>query len=166
MTLTAERLRELLDYEPSTGALSNRVRRGRGRAGEAVGTINDKGYLVARVDGRLYYVHRLVWLLIHGSHPRVHIDHVNGVRTDNRLCNLREATPAENQQNRVAVRGSTSRHVGVSWSTARRMWRAQIAVNGVNKSLGDFWCELAARAAYLAAKAEMHTHQPVPREAI
>jgi hypothetical protein len=161
--LTAERLRELFSYDPSTGILANRVNRGRGRAGDAVGNISDKGYLVAGVDGRVYPVHRLVWLLVHGTHPKHQIDHINGVRTDNSLANLREATAEENQQNRLSDRGSTSLYVGVSWSRTRRKWRAQICFRGKRTRIGDFDCELAARDAYLAAKSELHGYQPSPR---
>jgi hypothetical protein len=119
--LTAERARELFAYDPSTGILTNRVKRSsRGRVGVAVGSINGRGQLVATVNGRHSYVHRIIWLVVHGSWPEAEIDHVDGNPTNNRLANLRPASRGENMQNKVSARGSSSKFLGVSWADGRK----------------------------------------------
>jgi hypothetical protein len=75
-------------------------------------------------------------------------DHINGDRLDNRRCNLRIVTHAENHQNLRSERGSTSRYRGVSWSKEKGKWQVQVSVNGHRHSLGYFaYEELAAEAA-------------------
>ena len=87
--LTAERLRELLNYDPLTGVFSWRVN-GRGRSG--VGTVaGGSNHKRIAIDKKEYFVHRLAWLYVHGCWPTEDIDHINGDPSDNRIANLREA---------------------------------------------------------------------------
>jgi hypothetical protein len=156
--LTAERARELFAYDPSTGVLS--------RGGSPLTARNNYGYVVCRADGRFYVVHRVIWLLVHGRWPTVQLDHIDGDGANNRLDNLREATVGENQQNlTVNKSGGSSRFRGVCWIKREKRWRASIKVAGRLQHLGRFTCELAARDAYLAAKARVHEFNPVPRDA-
>jgi hypothetical protein len=98
--LTAERLRELLHYDPDTGVFTwLRVKGRRVRVGALSGKANGGGYFQIGVDGRIYYAHRLAWLYVHGEWPVASIDHVNCDRCDNRLANLRPATKAQNAAN-------------------------------------------------------------------
>lgn len=95
--ITQKRLHELLDYSPDTGLFTWKVARaGRIKAGDVAGNLNNTGYIQITVDGTAYYAHRLAWLYIHGKFPENHIDHINGVRDDNRISNLRDVTPQEN----------------------------------------------------------------------
>lgn len=95
--LTAQRLRELLNYDADTGIFAW-TSTGTGRRA-APGTMHNKGYLRITLDGRMYFAHRLAWLHVHGRWPFMQIDHINGIKTDNRLENLRDATPAMQQSN-------------------------------------------------------------------
>lgn len=155
-TLTAERVRELLDYDPATGVLRWRVTySSHARAGRVAGCVADGGYRFIRIDRTLYKAHRLAWLLTYGHWPPDGVDHRNGDTSDNRLLNLREATQAENTQNVLGARSDNSNgYRGVSRNHER--WMAAIIVNGKRRYLGTFDTPEEAHAAYLAAKRELH----------
>ena len=105
----AERLRELLDYDPETGVLTWRVRRrGRAKAGRVAGTLKKRGSLEVKVDGVRYQVHRLVWKIQKGKDPAALLDHWNRRPGDNRFSNLREADRHENVRNANLNRPSRS----------------------------------------------------------
>jgi hypothetical protein len=162
--VTAERLRDALDYDPDTGWFTWRATRGRAKAGARAGRLNANGYWEIGVDGRLHQAHRLAWLYVHGAWPADQIDHVNGVRDDNRIANLREATAAQNLQNLPMRRTNTSGFIGASWSRRTGRWLAQIKVGGKARNLGLYDTAQAAHEAYVAAKAELHTFQPTIRQ--
>lgn len=158
--LTAERLRELMDYDPETGILTARVDQMKRRAGSAVGRAHAKGYLSAMVDWREYLVHRLVWLHVHGEWPKGVIDHINGDKRDNRIANLRDTTPAGNQQNRRgANKNSKSGSIGVR-QTASGRWIAEITAYWQPMRMGPFATKHEADAAYAEAKGKHHTEAP------
>lgn len=154
--LTQERLRELLHYEPETGVFTNIKARPKIRVGSISGCKNAQGYLIIMCDGKLYLAHRLAWLYVHGSFPEHHIDHINRDRADNRISNIREATPAENRQNASLQRNSTSGFSGVSWTKRERRWRARIVVNSREIGLGYFVDKQSAADAYAEAKKQFH----------
>lgn len=156
--LTVERVRELFDYDPNAGVLTWRIRTSnRVGVGSEAGTSESNGYRRVEIAGRPYRVHRLVWLWVHGVWPANQIDHINGDCGDNRLANLREATCAENQQNkRRALRNSRSGVLGVSRASGDRGWMAYIGVDGRERYLGTFPTVAEASAAYVEAKRLMH----------
>jgi len=133
---TLERLRELLDYDPSTGTFTWLVSRGNAIAGSIAGCVNGEGYWQIQIDGKRYYAHRLVWLHVHGVWPANQIDHINGVKDDNRLANLREATQSENKRNTGTYRNSTSGVKGVHFYKATGKYQAQSKLNGKLHHLG------------------------------
>lgn len=161
--LTAERLRELLSYDPATGAFTHRVSRGPARAGASTGTLRQSGYIEINIASRVRKAHRLAWLYVHGRWPACHLDHVNGNPGDNRIANLRECTAAENQQNKARSCTNSSGHTGVTWHRPNRKWVAQISVGGRKRCLGYFHDKDDAAAAYRSAKAVIHTFQPTLR---
>jgi len=124
------------------------------------------GYKVIGVDGKLYLAHRLAWFFVHGNWPSDQIDHINGIKDDNRICNLREATTSENHQNMPLIKSNRSGAVGVHWDRASGRWMAQIAVNRRRKTLGRFDTVEDAARAYQEAKAHLHQFQPTVREGI
>jgi hypothetical protein len=132
--LTAERLREMLDYAPRTGLFYWRKRRGNMAAGLEAGGFH-KRYLAIRIDGVHHLAHRLAWLYVHGKHPSEEIDHRNGNPADNRIANLRECSHAQNARN-VGRRRNRSGFKGVS--PRGRKWIAQIGLNGRTIYLGLF----------------------------
>jgi hypothetical protein len=153
--LTAEQVRELLDYDPETGRFTWRIAPRGHKAGSQAGCIDSYGYVVIRIAGAGHKAHRLAWLIAYGEWPDDQIDHINGERSDNRIANLRSLTNQGNQQNRrTAHRGNSSGLLGVS--PKRGKWRAQIKVDGEKRHIGMFDTPEAAHAAYLEAKRKLH----------
>ena len=162
--LTLERLHELLSFDPESGLFRWKVRTSnRVAVGAIAGSAASDGYLQIKIDRRKYLSHRLAWLYVHGRWPAEQLDHINGVRTENRIANLREATNAENAQNCAVRRNNKSGHPGVRWHKAAGKWQAEIKINRVQKCLGRFESLEAAIAARQAAKANLHTFQPTDR---
>jgi len=101
--ITVERARELFSYDPETGIVTRKITTSsRARKGCTLDARGSQGYLVVRVDGVLYLVHRLIWLIVTGEWPKYEIDHDDRNRQNNRWKNLFDKTSTENQQNRVA----------------------------------------------------------------
>jgi hypothetical protein len=156
--LTAERLRDVLCYDPDTGVFTTRVCRGNAIPGMVVGTRRKGGYIVIGVDDRLYLAHRLAWLYVIGSWPALALDHIDGNTSNNRFSNLREATQGENAQNKRAALSNnrSSGLLGVTWDAAREKWKAAIGVAGRTRFIGRYDTPEAAHTAYLDAKRELH----------
>lgn len=156
--VSQERVRQLLDYNPETGVFTWMVdRRGTARAGGIAGSPTTGRYTVIGIDGVLFRAHRLAWLLSYGYMPDQFIDHINGEPSDNRISNLREATPGQNQQNmKSAKSNSRSGVLGVGWHPTDEKWRARIRVDGKLIFIGNFDTKEAAEAAYVAKKREIH----------
>lgn len=157
--LTADRLRELLHYDPETGAFTWRSNRTpRIRAGAVAGHRHPLGYWTLSVDGKRYYGHRLAWLHYYGEWPTNCVDHINGDGLDNRIANLRDITHKENIQNqrRAAKNNESSGILGVGWFEPRQKWRAQIGHDGRSIHLGYFDTADEARTYYLVAKRLLH----------
>ncbi len=150
MSLTAERLREVLDYSPDTGIFKWRVRlpHSRATAGSSAGTINQDGYRQIAIDNKCYVAHRLAWLYVYGHWFAGGLDHIDCDRSNNRLKNLRAATPSQNRANSRLRRNSKSGLKGVSFNYG---WRAFITINGIQHRLGRFSTPEEAHAAYCAA---------------
>lgn len=157
--LTQERLQELLHYDQDTGVFTHIKARPGVRFGSVAGHVHHTGYLQIKFDRKLYRAHRLAWLYVHGEFPLNDLDHINRVRSDNRIGNLRLATRAENLQNQSMRSTNTSGHVGVSWFKRDQKWRAQIAVNYKVINLGYFTDLSEAIAARQAAELHFHTYQ-------
>lgn len=150
--LTAAVLRTMVSYDPDTGVMAWRDGHG-GRygtyAGKEIGALTSEGHRRAELGGERFYVHRLIWLYVHGHWPAEFIDHVNGKRADNRLCNLREATQTQNNMNRRGHPISGAARMG-------RRWRARIQINGRETHIGMFDTADEARAAYYARARDQH----------
>lgn len=156
--VTQERLRELFSYDPEVGAFLRRKPTGR-----PVGGQDRDAYRTLAIDGRIYRQHRLAWLYVSGRWPVAQLDHVNGNRQDNRIANLRECSNSENRQNLGKYRKSTGLPTGVHFLKETARYRANLGHNRKLLYLGTFDTPELAHAAYLAAKSELHTFNPVPR---
>ena len=159
-TLTAARLREVMDYDPSTGIFTRRVARGPFRAGQRAGTMSKKGYVSICIDGKIYKAHRLAILYVTGKWPNGDVDHRNRQKSDNREENLREATRQQNTQNLDVRVNNTSGCPGVGWHKAAGKWAARIGVANRRIHLGVFDTIEAAASAYGTAKANLHPFHP------
>ena len=152
--LTQARLHELLSYDPETGIMRWRVNKGAVRAGQIAGNLT-RGYLQLMVDGHPTVVHRFIWFYVYGKWPDRNIDHIDGNKSNNRLCNLRDVTQAMNIQNEIKPRSNNkSGFLGVKAN--RGLWKAEISVHGKTKFLGRFKTPEEAHQVYLEAKRRLH----------
>jgi hypothetical protein len=133
--LTQERLNELFTYDAATGNLIRKVAKANQPAGSVAGSVNARGHVNVMVDGGMCAAHRIVFLMVHGWLP-VEIDHINRVKTDNRIENLRPATSSQNKGNVGLSRTNASGYRGVSRNSRSGKWHAQIKINGKQTYLG------------------------------
>lgn len=146
--LSLERVRELLDYDPVTGAFSWKPK--------AAGAVMTNGYVTISIDNQRVYAHRLAWFYAHGTWPTEQVDHINGKRSDNALGNLRLASQSQNACNGVLRTNNTSGYRGVSWDKRRQKWIARIVKDRKQRVLGHFASKEEAYYAYLKAARELH----------
>lgn len=133
--ITQQQLQELVFY--ADGTLFWCQHRYEKRNGTPLGYSSDGKYLRTEIQGKKYYVHRLIFLYHYGYFPK-NVDHINGNSLDNRLENLREATPAQNNHNRSQDRRNKSGFKGVCWSKAVKKWHVQVGIDNYQKSFGYF----------------------------
>jgi len=126
--LSQLKLKERLYYSPVTGEFTSVVGSNR-----KVGTLKSNGYLQIKIQGKCYTAHRLAWLYVFGVWPEGQIDHINRIRNDNRICNLRDVDHKLNMGNNSK---NTSGYPGVRYEGNK--WRAQIGVEGRTIILGRF----------------------------
>lgn len=157
--ITLEKLQELLSYDPETGIFTWLTqRRGGAKKGTEAGCKNFKGYIKINIYGKEYLAHRLAWLYVYGKLPESFLDHINEIRDDNRITNLRLATLQENYHNiSKPQKNNKSGILGVCRANCGKKWRADICLNGKIKYLGVFNTAEQAYEAYLKAKRELHT---------
>ncbi len=153
--LTAERLRQLLHYNPETGEFTWLVKRGC-RAAGAKPKCKAKGYYVIRVDKKLYKANRLAWLYMTGAWPSRHIDHADNDPSNDAFINLRLATGGQNMANMKRPVTNTSGLKGVSWNKRAKQWQSKITKNYKQIHLGWFKCPAAAHFAYIVAADKLH----------
>jgi hypothetical protein len=159
---TQQRLKELFIYDPESGIFTRRIatgRHGRHKAGVKAGTPQSHGYVAMHVDGRRYVAHRLAWVYMYGEWPNTDLDHINNVKNDNRIANLRLVTRKQNMQNVLSHKHNTSGFKGVSWHAPRSKWRAYIFCDYRQIYLGLFDTKEAAAAARAEAEKVYHSHR-------
>ncbi len=154
-TITYERLLEILEYREDTGKFYRKSSRLKKFVGSETGKLDKSGYIHVFVDGRRYQAHRLAWLYVMKQWPVSDIDHINRVRTDNRICNLREANESQNCQNSDNSRG-VSKYRGVAWHKRNKRWISHIQIAGKHIHLGSFDTEEQAFLAYKNARDKLH----------
>lgn len=143
-----QELQELFNY--NNGRLYWKIRSARCiQIGDMAGYLSKGGYRCIKIYRKLYLEHRLIWIYYNGDIPDgMQIDHINRIRDDNRIENLRLVTPQENNFN------SSSK--GYRWNKKGKKWISSIKVDGKKKYLGSFKNEEDARQAYLNAKEIYH----------
>lgn len=114
--ITQENLRNLLEYSPLTGEFTwlQRKVKNQVKIGDKAGTVQKDGYVQIGVDNKKYHAHRLAWLYTYGRLPKEQIDHIDGNPSNNKLENLREVSPIENQRNQKMKSNNTSGITGVT----------------------------------------------------
>ena len=153
--ITKEFLRELFYYR--NGFLYYKVRPCWSSVdiSKPAGATRKDGYRRVGLCGHRFLVHRLIFIFHHGYLPG-EIDHINNIKDDNRIENLREASRVNNNCNKTLRNDSTSGYKGVTLHRATKRYQARIRSDGKRKSLGYFDCANDAHAAYCKAARELH----------
>lgn len=155
-------LEQWFAYDQNTGALSRRKKpvKGPGNIGDVVGSRERQGYLVVSLLGKRYKVHRIIACILLGIDLydlSVDIDHINGDRTDNRLCNLRVVPRRINMRNMKCHR--QGHPAGCTYNAQYNFWTVQITVKNIWHNLGSYKtlaeAEKVSVAAAIAADADM-----------
>ena len=148
-------LKSLLDYDQDTGVFTWKVNRRSVTAGQVAGYLRQTGYVVIRLFGKPWMAHRLAWLWMTGDPPPKYLDHINGLRSDNRIANLRAADPMLNAQN---TRRANVRNESGFWGVSRsgKKFIARIRAEKKLYTFGPFLTRHEAHEAYLKAKRALH----------
>ena len=152
-------IRRVLSYNKETGVFIWResMKNKQVKAGSPSGSVNKDGYITISYRGVVEYAHRLAWLHEFGIVPEFEIDHKNGIRSDNRISNLREVTRSLNNENRDLNDGrGLSVSLGVYFSKQKMKWHARIFVNKRQIHLGFYDTEAEAASAYAKSKEKLH----------
>jgi hypothetical protein len=172
--LTAERARDILDYNQDTGVLTWRPRTpdmckgtsarsaelvakcwNSNDAGHVAGSIDPSGYIRICIDGGRYWAHRVIWLMTTGDWPKGRIDHDDLNRSNNKWTNLRVSTASTNGANRIRSKNNTSGFKGVSYDKNRKKYIASIGKDSKAIHLGRFDDPREAAAVYEKAAKEL-----------
>lgn len=169
VSLTQDRLKELLSYDPVTGVFRwAKPTNSRTNVWDIAGGVKPKykhkhknrtQYLVITISRKLYFAHRLVWLYMYGKWPQHQIDHIDGDSLNNCIANLRDVTRTENQKNRRLAKNNTSGVTGVVWNSTRNRWHAKMKVEGKYIHLGSFADICSAVKARLAGEKRYGYHE-------
>ncbi|MCE9874104.1 HNH endonuclease [Hafnia paralvei] len=157
----AERLKEILNYDPKSGVFIWKInRKGPVRAGMMAGRLNKRGYVVIGIDGSILAAHRVAWIMEHGFLSKnMTIDHINRDKADNRIANLRVCSLSDNSFNKPTYKNNKCGMKGVYFDESRRgdkKWKAQIYVNRKRIFLGVFLTKEEAFENYKSASIKYH----------
>ena len=155
--LTQGELKKQLHYNSSDGVFT-RLRTFSGvKAGDVAGSISN-GYAMINVLSKLYPAHRLAWLYVYGEWPKNQIDHINHIRDDNRIINLRDVTHQENHKNKKQQCNNASGVTGVYWNKVCEKWQSSVSVEGKLLHLGYFTDKFEAICARKSAETKYGYH--------
>jgi len=161
-----KKLQDVFSYNPDTGEITRLISAGGVHVGDIVGCKRPNGYLVVSINGKQRRSHRVAWELYYGESPSGDIDHINGIRNDNRICNLRIASILENNRNVRMSNRNKSGITGVTWESDRGKWLSYIGVNNKRHlKLGRFDNLLDACCARKSAEIEYNYHENHGRKA-
>jgi hypothetical protein len=151
--ISQEDIKILFDYDTVNGNLIWKKDR------KVAGSIEHHGYIRIGIKGKTYRAHHLVWLYHHGVFPNTIIDHINQVKNDNRIENLRLSNPTHNNLNRSTGSNNTSGYKGVSYVKRIDKYQATITVKGKMYRLGQFKTFEEAKYARISYEEELLTNE-------
>lgn len=154
--ITQQLLKQRYDYKD--GQLIFKIKIGsQGKIGKIVGCKDSRGYIVTTIKRKQYNVHRLIWIWHNGDIvDGIEIDHINRIKSDNKIENLRLATTSQNQFNTIKSKDNTSGYKGVGWHKSENKWRARISINKKRIDLGHYSSAEEAHNAYMIAAKIYH----------
>ena len=157
--LTQKRLKELFFYDFNCGDFIRLIKTTNSvEVGDVAGTINFYGYYQININGKIYKNHRLAWLYVYGEFPFKDLDHINRIKTDNRIKNLRLATHSQNLQNVGLRSDNKSGYKGVSWCKRKKKWCVRMNFDNKYQHLGYFDDVHEAGKAYIEASKQHHKY--------
>lgn len=138
--ITQIELKERLSYCEESGRFVwlKATYNGVPKVGAIAGCINVHGYIQIHLLGKIHLAHRLAFLWMNGALPQLSVDHINGIRSDNRWANLRQADQVTNSRNSSRPSHNSSGRIGVFKATREGKWCARIKVSGRSIHLGYF----------------------------
>lgn len=155
--INQQNLKTILHYDPETGAFTWASRHSNKAAGSIAGHADHLGYWKIKIAKRSYRAHRLAWLYVYGEWPSFQIDHIDGDKANNAICNLRNGSGGVNQQNvRRPQVNNRSGFLGVHKRSDSNTYRVSISVDGVLRHFGGFRTAEEASDAYLQLKRQLH----------
>lgn len=160
--ISQEELRKQVHYDPETGEIRRIVKViNSTNIGEVVvGNVSHYGYLRINILGKRYLQHRIAWLYMYGEYPDGDMDHINQVKTDNRICNLRKVTRSQNMQNTGKPKNNTSGTRGIWWRKDTKKWAVELCRDKKKFSVGCFDDINEAKVALSDAIKTIHPYRP------
>ena len=148
--MNKEQLHEMFEYKD--GNLVWKVSKQGLYIGDIAGGKDGKGYITIGINYKIYKAHRLIWIYHNGDiEDGLFIDHIDRNPLNNRIENLRLATPSQNKSNVTKRKDNKSGYKGVCWNKRGKKWEAKITHNNKCKHLGYFVTAELAHIAYVAA---------------
>jgi hypothetical protein len=155
--ITQKELKQFLHYDQNTGIFTWIKKSGQKPIiGNIAGSTLLGGYIAIRLKNKRYLAHRLAWLYVYGKFPKNKIDHINGNPSDNKICNLRQATYQQNNCNSKKRKDNTSGVKGVVWRNDCKKWQAQLYINYKKIYFGTFDNLELAKLAIFEARVKYH----------
>ena len=136
--LTHQELKNLLEYDKNTGNFFWKESRGNIKKGSLAGTNKKNWYVDIKINKTLYKAHRLAWLYVYEKWPSNYIDHINQIKNDNRIENIRDVSFSENRQNITLFKNNKLGVKGVCWDKLQKKYHVQISHNKKVIHLGYF----------------------------
>jgi hypothetical protein len=151
--MITETIRAMFDYDPATGYLTWSQNRSNRRRGQRAGCLDPSGYRVLTLLRCHFMEHRVVWQYVHGEEPECILDHINGVRDDNRIENLRLTNDRMNGLNKEEHRAGSQ--PGTRFNKRDNHWESRIKIKGRKVHLGSYKTKEEASARYMDAVAKI-----------
>lgn len=151
--ITQEQIKELFDYRD--GSLYWKISCGNVKAGKIAGSLHHTGYVYIFINKQQHPAHRLIFIYHHGYVPKV-IDHINRIKSDNEISNLRECTLSQNNQNSILPKDNKSGIKGVCWKIKNKCWVVNIGVDKKQIHIGCFQHIEDAEIAIIEARKKYH----------